>query len=134
MKVLVFGTYDILHKGHLFFLKKAKSFGKELFVVVALDETVLKLKKRLPKNNELKRVENIKKLNFVDDAILGNKDDKYKVIEELNPNVIVLGYDQFSFTSGLEVELENRGLIVKIIRINESLNPKKYKSSILRND
>ncbi|MFT4311448.1 MAG: adenylyltransferase/cytidyltransferase family protein [Candidatus Woesearchaeota archaeon] len=132
MKVLVFGTFDILHEGHLFFLRKAKSFGSDLFVVVALDSTVLKLKKRHPLNNQNFRANKLNELDFVKGAVLGNEGDKFKVVKDLNPDVIVLGYDQFFFTNNLKKELEKKGLNPKIVRLKESYKPKYYKSSILR--
>lgn len=45
-KVMVFGTFDIFHKGHEFYFSKAKEYGEELIVIVARDETVLKIKKK----------------------------------------------------------------------------------------
>ena len=57
-KVMVFGTFDILHPGHLNFFKQAREFGNFLIAVIARDKTVLKIKGRLPKNNEKKRLKN----------------------------------------------------------------------------
>jgi len=44
VKVLAFGTFDILHPGHEFYLKEAKKHGDILDVVVARDSTVEKIK------------------------------------------------------------------------------------------
>ncbi len=131
-KVLVFGTFDIFHKGHEFYLKQARKHGDILVVVVALDSTVKKVKGKLPVNNESKRLAKIQSLDYVDLAVLGNKQDKYAVIEELKPDVIVLGYDQGFFTALLKEELSKRGLNIDIIRIKESFKPEKYKSSKLK--
>lgn len=133
-KVLVFGTFDIFHKGHESFLKEAKNYGEVLNVVVARDLTVRKVKGRDPLNNEEKRLNVIQSLDYVDKAYLGRKGDKYEIIEELKPDIICLGYDQDSFTKNLNEELSKRGLNVKIIKIEKSFNPEKYKSSKLRSD
>ncbi|MGC9310622.1 MAG: adenylyltransferase/cytidyltransferase family protein [Candidatus Aenigmatarchaeota archaeon] len=130
--VLVFGTFDILHPGHEFFLKEAKKEGDFLEVVVARDETVLNVKGKLPQNNEAARLEKLKSLPYVKTAILGNAGDKYGIIEELKPDVIVLGYDQSTFTEGLEKELKKRGIKTKIVRLEKSLRPDIYKSSKMR--
>ena len=58
-KVMVFGTFDIFHKGHENFLKQAKKLGDCLTVVVARDETVLKFK--LPFLEITRKVTRIKK-------------------------------------------------------------------------
>ena len=50
-KVLAFGTFDIFHPGHEFYLKSAAKHGS-LHVVVARDSTVESVKGRKPKNNE----------------------------------------------------------------------------------
>jgi cytidyltransferase-like protein len=132
MKVLVFGTFDVLHKGHLFTLKKAKEYGDSLTVVVALDETVKQVKGIHTQHNQTQRMAAIMATGLVDDVLLGNPGDKYAVIEKVNPNVIVLGYDQQAFVEKLESELKKRNLQAQVIRITESFEPDKYKSSLLR--
>jgi len=130
-KVLVFGTFDIFHPGHEFYLKEAKKLGDYLVVAVALDETVLELKGKLPHNPQEERLKVIKALPYVNKALLGYKEDKYKIIEEVNPDIIALGYDQNSFTRNLEEALKRLKLCPKIIRI-KSFNPDKFKSSIIK--
>lgn len=129
-KILTFGTFDVLHPGHLNLFREAKRLGDHLTVVVARDRTVEAVKGRLPKMDEKERLKRVLKILEVDEAILGNKDDKYSIIEDIKPDMICLGYDQVSFTDRLEKELEKRGIKAEIIR----LKPYKehiYKSSIL---
>ncbi|MBT3985002.1 adenylyltransferase/cytidyltransferase family protein [archaeon] len=128
MKVLVFGTFDLFHKGHEYFLGKAKEYG-DLVVVVARDCTVNKLKGQKPWNDQNKRVTTLKSSGF--DAVIGYNGDKLKIIEEIRPDVICLGYDQSSFTEGLGKKLEKRGLNAKIIRL-EPFRPDVFKSSKLK--
>lgn len=128
---MAFGTFDILHKGHIYFFKKAKEKGDFLIVVVARDKTVEAVKGKMPLNNEKKRLLEIRKLDFVDRAVLGYLTDRYKIIEKIKPSIICLGYDQNSFTANLRKELNKRKIKSKIIR----LKPHKehiYKSSKLR--
>lgn len=129
-KVLVFGTFDILHKGHIYLLKKAKELG-EVHVVIGRDKTVFELKGKRSLNDEEERVKAVLSLGLVNKAYLGYLDDKYKVIEEIRPNIILLGYDQTSFTDRLEDELIKRKIECKILRC-DSYFPDKYKSSLLR--
>ncbi len=130
-RVLAFGTFDVFHPGHEYFLKQAKSYGDELIVVVSRDATVRKLKKKEPDNDESARRKLIAGLSYVDDAFLGHIDDKYKVIEELRPDVICLGHDQEAFTSGLEKKIRELGLETKVVRIGAYM-PEKYKSSRIK--
>ncbi|MAH01916.1 FAD synthase, partial [Candidatus Woesearchaeota archaeon] len=69
-KVMAFGSFDMLHKGHEAYLKEAKSYGDYLIVIVARDDSIMKFKGKEPKNDENYRLEQIKKLDFVDEAVL----------------------------------------------------------------
>ena len=119
-KVMVFGTFDKLHKGHLNFFSQAEKYGK-LVVVVARDKTVLEVKGKKAKNNEKKRLKQVRKHSR---AILGMIKDKYKIIKKEKPDVICLGYDQKSFIKGL------KKFKIKIVKL-KAYKAHKYKSSKL---
>ncbi len=124
---MVFGTFDILHPGHLFVFNEAKKLGDILVVVVARDSTVTTVKNITTQNDEQTRVNNIIDLQIADKVILGNPGDKYQVVREENPDMIALGYDQIAFTEDLIKSFPN----IKIVR----LPPYKediYKSSKFR--
>ena len=70
MIVITFGTFDLLHIGHINMLNKCKSQGKKLYVGVSSDELNLKKKNRLPKFNQNDRMEIIKNIKCVDDVFL----------------------------------------------------------------
>lgn len=129
--VLVFGTFDVLHPGHLNFFKQAKALGDELHVIIALDQTVLHVKSREPLQSEEARLRAVLDVDMVDYAYLGNRGDKFRVIEGIKPDIIALGYDQRSFTHNLELELKRRGVECEIVRL-EGFFPEKYKSSMYR--
>lgn len=131
--VLVFGTFDHLHKGHLFFLNKAKSYGNHLTVVIARDKTVKKIKNITPENESI-RLKKIQDLNIVNKAVLGKQQDPYLIIKEINPNIIVLGYDQTHFTKNLQDKLLELNINPIIIKLHDNLDPKIYKSSVIRNN
>tara|TARA_Y100000310_G_scaffold189087_1_gene189051 strand:- start:2394 stop:2792 length:399 start_codon:yes stop_codon:yes gene_type:complete len=131
VKVLAFGCFDLLHEGHKYFLSEAKKLGDELIVVVGRDSTIKNFKGHEPKFNEDERISHVRDLGIAEKVILGHKSDKWDVIEEINPDIIALGYDQDSFTEGLEKGMKDRGLDVKIVRLG-SYMPEKYKSSLLK--
>lgn len=118
---MVFGTFDILHTGHLKFLEEAKKLGGEgakLVVVVARDSTVRKVRGRPPIFSEEDRRRLIEGLKPVDKAILGYEgDDMLKVVEEEKPDVIVLGYDQRKNTEEFINELRSRGINAEVYRL-----------------
>ena len=131
IKVMAFGSFDILHEGHKHYLMEAKGYGDYLIVVVARDENILRFKGRKPRNDENHRLGEIKKLDFVDEAVLGHKEDILEVLEEFNPDVICLGYDQRTVeTEQLKRELEKRNLKAKVVRA-KPYREDVYKSSKL---
>ena len=130
-KVMCFGTFDILHAGHKFYLSEAKKLGGFLAVVVARDETVKAVKGRLPLHSESVRVHNLQQLRIADKVILGNPGDKLKVVQDEKPDVICLGYDQTFFTDDIKQKLLQRGLDVEVVRL-PAFKPEVYKSSLIK--
>ena len=130
--VMCFGTFDIVHKGHIDYLRQAKQQGDMLIVVVAQDVTVRKFKKNLPFQTQEERMQAVKELNIADKVVRGYKDDYFQIIEEENPAVLCLGYDQNnSITQQLWSELQKRKLNTQIIRLS-AYKPQIYKSSLLK--
>ncbi len=114
--VVATGTFDIIHPGHIRYLKEAKKLGTELVVIVAREKNVKhKPKPVIPEEQRRKVVEAIK---YVDKAILGDEKDIFKPIQEIKPDIIALGYDQHFDEKWLENELRKRGLKTKVVRIN----------------
>ena len=93
--VLVGGVFDILHPGHIYTLKAAKSYGDILVVIVATSSTALKLKKnRSIYHDEKQRQELVSSLSFVDLSLIGKEGTLYDTVSIVKPNIIALGYDQ----------------------------------------
>lgn len=131
-KAMVFGTFDIFHKGHKDFFRQAKERGEYLIVVIARDENVLKAKGRLPQNNEIARQKKISESKLADIVVLGDLNDKFKVIKEYMPDVICLGYDQKVSLEELKGKLIEFNLDkTQIVRLNP-FHPEIYKSSKMR--
>jgi FAD synthetase len=120
-QVMVFGTFDILHKGHFNFFKQARKYG-DLIVVIARDNNVKKIKGQLPKNNELIRLKNVQK--YTPKVILGGKVDKLKVIKKIKPDIICVGYDQI-------VPINDLNLVGIPVKFLKPYKHHKYKSSKL---
>ena len=114
--VMASGTFDLLHMGHIYYLKESKKLGDKLLVVVAVDETVKKLKHE-PVTSEQLRLDLIKELKVVDNAYLGRKDDMFAIVEKLKPDIIALGFDQIHDIIQIEKELKKRKLLAKIVRL-----------------
>jgi len=114
--VLATGVFDILHMGHLYYLSEARKLGERLVVVVARDETASRLKRR-PIVPEHLRLEMVRGLKPVDEAVLGDRDDFYKVVETIRPDIIALGHDQSHDPVRIKRELDARGIRVEVVRL-----------------
>lgn len=113
---MCFGSFDGLHAGHEDYFRQAKERSDELIVVVARDNTVVELRGELPGRSQDERLRRVSEHPLVDDARLGYEDDKYRIIEELKPDIICLGHDQDVFIENLDTELYRRGITAVIIR------------------
>jgi len=118
VKVMATGTFDLLHPGHIYYLKEAKKLGDTLAVVVATDATVRKLKHE-PINPEEIRVNLIKELKIVDEVYLGHEEDIYEIVEEIKPDIIALGFDQTHDENRIKSDLKKRKIDAKIVRLSE---------------
>jgi FAD synthetase len=115
-KVICFGTFDILHLGHLNYFQQAKEHGDYLIVVIARDVTKLQQQKGTVFSEE-ERLKLVKSLKIVDEACLGYPDDHFKIITEKQPDVICLGYDHDIEEEKVAGKLKNLGLAAEVLRM-----------------
>ncbi len=132
-RVMVFGTFDILHQGHKNFFKQARKLSNNVFLIVSVarDLNVKKIKGKKPLYNELERLDFVKKTGLANIVVLGSKNSFLAHIVECKPHVIALGYDQVAYTQNLEKKLLQKGLKVKIVKL-KPFKPNVYKSSLLK--
>jgi FAD synthetase len=118
-RVLAAGCFDLLHYGHLKYLEEAKKLGgdgAELVVVVARDTTILKRKGHHPVMNEEHRRALVESLKPVDRAVLGGPDlDTARIIKDVKPDIIALGYDQEDLVELIGKEVKS----AKVVRLKK---------------
>jgi FAD synthetase len=132
-RVIAFGAFDPLHPGHEWFLEQARLLGDYLLVVVARNTSILAQKNREPFLPEEERLAAVATLEAVDEALLGNEGaNKYAILDELDFDVVALGYDQKPTDEVLRMELDKRGKTHVIIKRLGAFKPELYKSSFLR--
>jgi FAD synthetase len=135
MSVMVFGTFDNIHPGHISYFSQARAFGEELIVIVARDSNVARIKGRLPRQGEQARVRAVRaalrQLDYRGRAVLGNKKNMWLVLKRYRPDFICLGYDQETDLSRLKSEIAGFRLFCKVKRL-KAYQPEKYKSSYFR--
>ena len=131
-KVLVFGTFDILHPGHLYFLREAKKQGEHLTVVVTPSSVVKQLKGKAPLFGENHRVATVKLMSFVDAVAIGDHTlSSFSVLKKYKPDVICFGYDQQTLEKYVNAYYKKTKEKIKFIHV-KPYNPKTYKSGRLK--
>ncbi len=94
-KKIVFtnGCFDIIHIGHVRYLKEAKKLGDILIVALNSDSSVAELKPGRPINTESYRAEVLASLEMVDYIAVFSEDTPYELIKLLKPDILVKGGD-----------------------------------------
>jgi cytidyltransferase-like protein len=94
-KVFVSGFFDLLHSGHIEFLRQAAQFG-DLYVAIGSDQTVFELKGRPPVNTENERLFMVKSVSFVKEAFVSHGSGMLDFADELRrvqPDMLVVNED-----------------------------------------
>jgi FAD synthetase len=141
VRVFVGGTFDGLHLGHLYLLEFARRrglalaqplsrTGVRLSVVVARDESVRRIKHRAPHHTQRERCKLVAALRVVDEAFVGAANDFIKSVRRVQPDLIVLGYDQ---KPSWEHTLRAAGIHARIVRC-PPYRGGRLKSSMLREE
>lgn len=92
--VLVGGCFDLIHFGHLQFLKKSKENGDYLIVALESDEFIKKNKRKEPVHTQDERAEILAALSFVDLIIklplFNNNNEYFQMVKTIKPNIIAV--------------------------------------------
>ena len=111
------GCFDILHRGHVEYLCKARDLGDYLVVGLNTDESVKRQNKspERPINNEETRALILAALSCVDAIVLFNNDTPLDLITFLKPSVLVKGNDyKAESIVGYDVVIANGGKVLTI--------------------
>lgn len=114
-KKIVFtnGCFDILHRGHIEYLKEAKKLGDVLIIGLNSDNSVKKIKgDNRPINCEEDRAEILSQLKPVDFVVIFNEDIPYELIKSIVPDILVKGGDwKIKEIIGSDIVIKNGGKV-----------------------
>lgn len=111
------GCFDILHRGHVDYLCKAKALGHFLIIGLNTDSSVRRLGKspERPINPEDSRAFILAALHCVDAVVLFDEDTPYQLIADLMPDVLVKGDDYLpEQIAGHDIVKQNGGLVCTV--------------------
>lgn len=126
--VMCFGTFDIFHPGHRYYLSEASKLGTKLVVVIARDHRVISWKWKTPIHTENERLQNVANAFPNATVILGDEHDIFAPLRQYNPDILAFGYDQ----RVPEDKIHELFPLMRIVRI-DGFETDVWKSSILRN-
>lgn len=132
--VMVFGTFDMVHKGHEHLFAQARALAPHvrLVVSVARDASAARIKGASPHTSEEARRTAVEAQVGVDACVLGDTAGYIEHIAHIAPDIIALGYDQEGeYVDTLEDDLRRAGLGARIVRL-AAFEPETYKTSKLR--
>ena len=95
-KKIVFtnGVFDVIHKGHIYYLRKAKQLGDLLILGLNTDSSVKRIKgEGRPFNNETDRAFVLSAFNFIDYIVLFSDNTPIELIKMVQPDILVKGAD-----------------------------------------
>ncbi len=131
-RALVFGTFDIIHRGHISFLRQARRRGRWLIVSVARDSFIREMKDRDPVHTEQERITQLLETGLVDEAYLADTQiGTYTTVKRARPDVICFGHDQEALRENLQQWLDRNGLTIPTHTL-KSHKAHLYKSSKIR--
>ena len=125
-KIMVFGTFDLLHPGHLFVLTEAGKRGN-VTAIVARARNVERIKGTAPSQNDEKRVEAVRKAFPAYSVRLGDPEDFLAPVRAAAPDLILLGYDQ-----KLPPGITEKDLASARVERLPAFHPELYKTTIVR--
>ena len=128
---LVFGVFDGLHEGHRAMLEQARFRVDRLVVALPSDRAVEGLKSKIPSQLWEVRSQALRDSGLVDDVVLGDETlGEYHILDVVQPDVVLLGYDQRDLKKDLERFCHDRPSSPHIVSL-EPFEPERYKSSLL---
>lgn len=125
--VVAQGTFDLIHPGHVHYLREAAAMGDELHVIVARRQNVTHKDAPVLPNRQRRDV--VSALDPVDEALVGDDEDIFTPIEEIDPDIIALGFDQHHDADAIRRALAERGIDCEVRRA--SSREKKYEGEVL---
>jgi cytidyltransferase-like protein len=127
--VLIFGVFDMLHPGHVYFIDQATSLGVDLHINLATDEYVKKYKNKNTVHGYEERKKTIQ--HFYPKAFIHKGDvnmGDWSIFKKINPDIVALGYDQ----NMLKKALIESGFVDSLELVDiPSFNPEIYSTTNL---
>ena len=129
--VLVFGTFDLLHPGHISLLTSAAAYG-QLIIALTPDKLCVQYKGQLPIHPYAEREQRLRRLPIVTNVVPSDHiPNSFTILDRMRPRTIVLGYDQGALTDAIGQRIKALRLSCNIVQA-APYRSEVYQSSYLR--
>ena len=112
------GVFDMFHIGHLNILKRAKEQCDYLIVGVTTDQLCLERKKKLPVIRENDRIEIVRAIRYVDEAVFQEDMNKRRAVEKFHVSKVFVGSDWKGTPSWERYEMEFAELCCRVVYLD----------------
>lgn len=112
------GVFDMFHIGHLNILKRAKEQCDYLIVGVTTDQLCLERKKKLPVIRENDRIEIVRAIRYVDEAVFQEDMNKRRAVEKFHVSKVFVGSDWKGTPSWERYETEFAELGCRVVYLD----------------
>lgn len=112
------GVFDMFHIGHLNILKRAKEQCDYLIVGVTTDQLCLERKKKLPVIRENDRIEIVRAIRYVDEAVFQEDMNKRRAVEKFHVSKVFVGSDWKGTPSWERYEMEFAELGCRVVYLD----------------
>lgn len=126
------GCFDLIHIGHVVYLREARACGDVLIVAVNTDESIRKIKgPKRPILNLSERLRILSSFDVVDFVTSFEEESSEPIISEINPDILVKGGDyDIDGIVGKDV-IQSRGGIVKPLKVISNVSTSKIINAII---
>lgn len=130
--VVAFGTFDIIHPGHLYYLEYALGLGDRLIAVITPDAVALRSKGAKPLFTERERMRIISSLRCVDRVVLGDSDGSWRNVMRCSPDSVCFGYDQKAAIRAFREHVSKVSAMPVAVHMAPAFRPQRYHSAHLK--
>jgi len=134
VKVFVQGSFDLMHYGHLKYLKKCKEHGDYLIVGVNTDRLYKKYKNKKPIIPYEYRKEVVRSLEFVDEVIPAPHFSPIKLLKKYDVDIFII-FDEWKDTKAEEIKfMKSKGAKAIVVSFpDKTLSSTDIKRNVLHN-
>lgn len=130
--VVAFGTFDIIHPGHISYLEHARGLGDRLTVAITPDAVALRSKGAKPLFTEKERMRIVSSLRCVDRVILGDSNGSWRNVMRCNPDSVCFGYDQKAAVRAFKDHVSKNSALSIPVHMAPAFRPQRYHSTHLK--